>query len=99
MGVGAHRQRQHNIFDSEKLTHFSCATDGWNKWPGGHVIKTTTFFHLINPCKKFGPLYLGKATAAARAALPSAAGACWVFSFFRNPPNPDMDYRMFNVRI
>ena len=24
--------------------------------------------------------------------------ACWVFSCFRNPPNSDMDYRIFNVR-
>ena len=24
--------------------------------------------------------------------------ACWVFSCFCNPPNSDMDYRIFNVR-
>ena len=24
--------------------------------------------------------------------------ACWVFSFFHNPPNSDMDYRILNVR-
>ena len=25
-------------------------------------------------------------------------GACWVFECFRNPPNSDMDNRIFNVR-
>ena len=25
-------------------------------------------------------------------------GACWVFQCFRNPPNSDMDYGVFNVR-
>ena len=25
-------------------------------------------------------------------------GACWVVYCFHNPPNPDMDYRVFNVR-
>ena len=39
----------------------------------------------------FGPPYLGKATAAARAELPSPTRACWVFSCFRNPPNSDMN--------
>ena len=24
--------------------------------------------------------------------------ACWIFSCFRNPPNSDMDYRIFTVR-
>ena len=24
-------------------------------------------------------------------------GACWVFTCFHNPPNPDMDYEIFNV--
>ena len=24
--------------------------------------------------------------------------ACWVFLCFRNPPDSDMDYRVFNVR-
>ena len=43
------------------------------------------------------PPDLGKATEAARAALPSPASACWVFSCFRNPPNSDMDYRIFNM--
>ena len=50
---------------------------------------------------KFGPPYLGKAksiTAAARAAVPNPASACWVFSCFRNPPNYDIDYRIFNER-
>ena len=42
------------------------------------------------------PPYLGKAIAAARAALPSPTSVCWVFSCFRNPPNSDMDYRIFN---
>ena len=56
-------------------------------------------FHFIIPFGKFSPPYLGKATAAARVALPSPpTSACWVFSFFRNPLNSDMDYRIFNVR-
>ena len=56
------------------------------------------FIRLIIPFGKFGPSYLGKTKAAARAALPSPTCACWVFSCFRNPPNSDMDYMIFNVR-
>ena len=57
------------------------------------------FIHLIIPFGKFGPSYLGNATAAARAALPSPTSACWVFSCFRNPSNSDdMYYMIFNVR-
>ena len=56
------------------------------------------FIHFIIPFGKFRPHYLGKATAAARAALPSPTNACWIFSCFRNPPNFDRDYRVFNVR-
>ena len=40
---------------------------------------------------------MGKATAATRAALLSLTSACWVFSCFRNPPNTNMNYRIFNV--
>ena len=40
----------------------------------------------------------GKATAAARTALPSLTSACWIFSCFRNPPSSEMDYRISNVR-
>ena len=51
------------------------------------------FIHFIIPFGKFRLPYLGKATAAARAPLPSPTSACWVFSCFRNPPNSVMDYR------
>ena len=51
------------------------------------------------PCGKYGPPYPGKATAAARAALPSPSSACWVFLCFRDPSKSDMDYRIFNVRM
>ena len=55
--------------------------------------------HFMIPFGKCGPPYPGKATAAARAALPSPTSACrWVFSCFRNTPNSNMDYRIFNVR-
>ena len=43
--------------------------------------------HFIIPVKKFWPPYQGKATAAARAALPSPRSARWVFSCLRNPLN------------
>ena len=60
------------------------------------------FFFIIHlniiPFGKFRPPHLGKATAAASAALLSPTSACWVFSCFRNPQNSDMDYRIFNVR-
>ena len=71
-------------------------------WPINDCLKW--FFRLLFPplhfipFGKFGPPYLGKATAAARVALPSPTSACWVFSWFRNPPHSDMDYRIFNVR-
>ena len=54
--------------------------------------------HFIFPFGKCRPSYLGKATAAARAAVTMSYNVCWVFSFFCNPPNSDMDYRIFNVR-
>ena len=54
--------------------------------------------HFIMHFGKFGPPYVGKATADARAAVPSPSSACWAFSCFSNPPNSDMDYMIFNVR-
>ena len=51
---------------------------------------------FIIPLGKFGTPYRGKATAAATVALPTQS--CWVFSCFRNPPNCDMDCRIFSVR-
>ena len=56
------------------------------------------FIHFIIPFGKFGPPYLGKDTAPTRAVLPSPTSAFWVFSCFCNPPNSDMDYRIFNMR-
>ena len=57
----------------------------------------TKIIHFIIPFGKFGPPYLGKATAAARVALPSPTSACWVFLCFRNPLSSDMDYRILNM--
>ena len=56
------------------------------------------FIHFIFPFGKFGPPYLGKVAAAARAGLPSPTRACWVFSCFCNSSNSDMDCIIFNVR-
>ena len=39
-------------------------------------------FYTLIPFGKFGSLYLGKATTAARAALPNPTSAFWVFSCF-----------------
>ena len=55
-------------------------------------------YTVLSLLGKFGPPYLGKATAAARAVLPSPTSACWVFLCLCNPRNSDMDYRIFNVR-
>ena len=55
-------------------------------------------FIFIIPFRKFRLFSLGTATAASRAVLPSPESACWVFSCFHNPPNSDMDYRIFNAR-
>ena len=57
-----------------------------------------SFLHFIIPFEKFRPPYPSKATAAARAALSSAISACFIFLCFHNPPNSDMDCRIFNVR-
>ena len=46
------------------------------------LFTTTSFIH----CGKFGSLYLEKATAAARAALPIPNSACGIFVF----PNKEM---------
>ena len=54
-------------------------------------------YTLLSLSGNSGRLYLGKTTAAERAALPRPTGACWVFLCFRNPPDSDMDYRIFNV--
>ena len=56
------------------------------------------FIHFIIHFGKFGPPYLGKTTADARAVLPSPTHACWVLCF-RNPLNSDMDYRIFNMHM
>ena len=56
------------------------------------LIATPPPFLFLIPFRKFGQRYLCKATAAARAELPSPTNACWVFSCFHNPPNSDMDY-------
>ena len=71
------------------------------------VLKTPFYFYFFIFCNtlyilfwKFEPPCLGKATAAARAALLSSpTSACWVFSNFilhRTLTWPD--YRLFNVR-
>ena len=48
------------------------------------------YLHFVIHFRKFVPPHLGKAAAAAWAALPSPTNACWVFSGFRNPPNSDV---------
>ena len=58
----------------------------------------TCFNTLLIPFGKFGPPYLGGATAAARAALPSPTSALRVLSCSRNTPNSDMDCRIVNMR-
>ena len=55
------------------------------------------FYTLLIPDGEFGPPYLDTATAAARAALPCPTSACWVFLCVHNPPNSDMDFRIFDV--
>ena len=62
------------------------------------VHRHNLFDTLLTPFRKFGPPYPGKATTAARAALPTLTSACWIFSCFCNPPNSDKNYRIFNVR-
>ena len=47
-------------------------------------------YTLLSLLGNSGCLYLGKATAVARAALPRPTSACWVFLCFRNPPNSDV---------
>ena len=49
----------------------------------------------ISPMGNSGCLLRGK-PAAAESRYPTY-GACWVFQRFRNPPNSDMDYRIFNI--
>ena len=52
---------------------------------------------IIIPFGKFGPPYLGKATAAARAAIPSPTSARWCFLCVSIIHQTDMDYMIFNV--
>ena len=66
--------------------------------PGFNLIFFNFIHFFLSLSGKFGPPYLGKATTAARAVLPSPTSACWVFTCFRNPPHSDMDYRIFNMR-
>ena len=53
------------------------------------------YLHFINPLWEIRPRNLGKATAAARAALPSPMSECMlaVFSCFHNPSNTNMEYK------
>ena len=48
---------------------------------GIHVYQVFFFTTLLIPCGKFGSPYLGKATAAARAAVPISNNACSIFVF------------------
>ena len=69
-------------------------------WWGLQTVKNTFFFFFFFEFYTLYRLpYLGKATAATVAVLASPTSACWVFSCFRNPPNCDRDYRIFNVRM
>ena len=63
-------------------------------WAWWHFSCLCFLYTLLSLLENLGHLtsVLGKATAARE------ASACWVFSCFRNPPNSDMDYRIFNVR-
>ena len=67
-----------------------------------YAIKNGFFkcIHFIITFGKCGPPYLGKATAAVRAALPSPTSAWWIFLCFCNPLNSDgMNYRIFKLRM
>ena len=95
------------FFSAYNLVHTSSATAFWPQtlpWISFWSLLSFVFicrpiYILIIPCGKCWPTYLGKTTAAARAALPSPTRACWGRSCCRNPPpNSDMDYRIFNVR-
>ena len=77
------------------LTHQT--RKGSRRQPSDGVFLFLFFNTALIPCGKFGSP-LGKVTAATRTALPSPTSACWVFLRFRNPPNSDMDYRIFDVR-
>ena len=50
----------------------------------------------ISPMGNSGRLLRGK-PAATESRYPTY-GACWMFGCFHNPPNSDMDYRIFIVR-
>ena len=67
------------------------------KWLGlGGLFVCFLFLHFIIPFGKFGPPCLSKAIAAATQSYKCMLG---FFSCFRNPPNSDMDYRIFNVHM
>ena len=58
------------------------------------------FITLLIPWGKCRPPYLGMATvySSRKSSANQSYSACWVFTCFCNPPNSDMDYRIFNVR-
>ena len=59
-----------------------------------------TFFFLffgIAPMENSGCIPRGKL--AATKSCHSTYGACCVFTFFHNPPNSNMDFKIFSVRI
>ncbi|KAK7107859.1 hypothetical protein V1264_015701 [Littorina saxatilis] len=61
--------------------------------PGLKLPRTLVFFARVEfyVYDRFLPRHLGSHT-------PFSEEACWVFSCFYNPPNSDMDYRIFFVR-
>ena len=61
--------------------------------------RNNLFYTFYYPFWEIGAALPGKATAATRAEQHSPTSACWVFSCFCNPPNCDMDYRIFNLRM
>ena len=73
--------------DDEKLMPWTKLTGKAERITLLRNITSVLYFYFFNtlliPSGKFGPPYLGKAAAAATAALPSPTSACWVFSCFR----------------
>ena len=69
------------------------SANGWNNFKAPHgcaLNKSHAFTHTLTSTQ-FQPRGAERQL--------SYFSACWVFSCFRNPPNSDMGYRIFNVRI
>ena len=86
--------------DSKTKTTLCCPNGNFSHGKFGSLSLRKASWMGISPMANQGRFRQGKsvATESRYPTLTNNESAWWVFSCFHNPPNSDMDYRIFNVR-